>query len=334
MNVKKIFIWVGAMLGLITVATVGYMLILKVSLINALYMTVITISTVGYREVVDLNNLGKIFTMGVIFVSVGMVGYLLSVVFRFFSEGNINEAWRRKKMTKEIEKMSNHIIVCGAGETGVHVIKQLKRRMVDFVVIENDPEALETLKELQVKYVFDDATKEETLMDANVKKAKGLISALAKDSDNAFVVMTARELNPGLHIVARAHEDNSHKKLRRAGANNTVSPDEIGGKKMAQLMISPDVQYFVDNIIDTKNMSIDMEEVMIKESSELIDKKLRDAKISEKAGLIVLAIRRGEDEVFIFNPKADESLRLHDKMIVVGSKEQISTLKDMSKDID
>jgi len=146
MNVKKIFIWVGAMLGLITVATVGYMLILKVSLINALYMTVITISTVGYREVVDLNNLGKIFTMGVIFVSVGMVGYLLSVVFRFFSEGNINEAWRRKKMTKEIEKMSNHIIVCGAGETGVHVIKQLKRRMVDFVVIENDPEALETLK--------------------------------------------------------------------------------------------------------------------------------------------------------------------------------------------
>jgi len=332
MNVKKIFIWVGAMLGLITFATVGYMLILKVSLINALYMTVITISTVGYREVVDLNNLGKIFTMCVIFVSVGMIGYFLSVVFRFFSEGNINEAWRRKKMTKEIEKMTNHIIVCGAGETGVHVIKQLKRRMVDFVVIENDPEALDTLKELQVKYVFDDATKEETLMEANVKKAKGLISALAKDSDNAFVVMTARELNPGLHIVARAHEDNSHKKLRRAGANNTVSPDEIGGKKMAQLMISPDVQYFVDNIIDTKNMSIDMEEVMIKESSELIDKKLRDAKISEKAGLIVLAIRRGEDEVFIFNPKADESLRLHDKMIVVGSKEQISTLKDMSKD--
>ncbi len=334
MNVKKIFIWVGAMLGLITVATVGYMLILKVSLINALYMTVITISTVGYREVVDLNNLGKIFTMGVIFVSVGMIGYILSVVFRFFSEGNINEAWRRKKMTKEIEKMTNHIIVCGAGETGVHVIKQLKRRMVDFVVIENDPEALDILKELQVKYVFDDATKEETLMDANVKKAKGLISALAKDSDNAFVVMTARELNPGLHIVARAHEDNSHKKLRRAGANNTVSPDEIGGKKMAQLMISPDVQYFVDNIIDTKDMSIDMEEVMIKESSELIDKKLRDAKISEKAGLIVLAIRRGEDEVFIFNPKADENLRLHDKMIVVGSKEQINTLKVMSKDID
>jgi voltage-gated potassium channel len=334
MNVKKVITWGGVILLFISLATIGYMLILKVSFIDALYMTVITISTVGYKEVVELNTLGKIFTMGVIFTSVGTIGYLLSVVFRFFSEGNINEAWRKKKMMKEIGSMTNHIIVCGAGETGVHVIKQLKRRMAEFVVIENDPDALELLKELEVKYIFDDATKEETLMDANIKSAKGLISALAKDADNAFVVMTARELNPSLHIVARAHEDNSHKKLRRAGANNTVSPDEIGGKKMAQLMISPDVQYFVDNIIDTKNMSIDMEEVMIKEASELIEKKLRDAKISEKAGLIVLAIRRGEDEVFIFNPKADEILRLHDKMIVVGSKEQISTLKEMSKDIE
>lgn len=121
--------------------------------------------------------------------------------------------------------------------------------------------------------------------------------------------------------------------MQHAGANQTVSPDEIGGKKMAALMISPHVQYFVDNIIDTKNMSIDMEEVVIRESSELIDKKLRDAKISEKAGLIVLAIRRNED-VFIFNPKADEILRQNDNMIVVGSKEQIQRLKEMAKEQD
>lgn len=263
MNIRKVLTWGGVILGFITIATIGYMLILNVNFVDALYMTVITISTVGYKEVVEMNTLGKLFTMGVILASVGTIGYLLSVVFRFFSEGNINEAWRKKKMMKEIGTMTNHIIVCGAGETGVHVIKQLKRRMADFVVIENDPEALDMLKELEVKYVFDDATKEETLMNANIKGAKGLISALAKDADNAFVVMTARELNPNLHIVSRAHGDSSHKNLRRAGANNTVSPDEIGGKKMAALMISPDVQYFVDNIIDTKNMSINMEEVII-----------------------------------------------------------------------
>lgn len=236
-------------------------------------------------------------------------------------------------MKKEIDKLENHIIICGAGETGIHVIKQLKRREVEFVVIENNLEAIEHLKEMNVKYIHDDATKEEVLVEARVKQAKGLIACLAKDADNVFVVLTAREFNTKMHIVARSHEERSDKKLKRAGANNTVSPDEIGGKKMAAMMLSPNVQFFVDNIIDTKNMSIDMEEVVIKENSELVDKRLREAKISEKAGLIVLAIRR-EDDVFIFNPKADEVLRLEDKMIVVGSKEQIKLLKKMSLDID
>lgn len=332
MKYKKIFIWIAIMLLLIASATIGYMLILNLTFIDALYMTIITISTVGYREVAEMNTLAKWFSIGFILVSVGMVGYLLSVVFRFLSEGNINEAWRKNRMKKEIEKLTNHIIICGAGETGIHVIKQMRRREVEFVVIENDPEAIENLKELDVSYIFDDATKEEVLLEARVKEAKGLISCLAKDADNVFVVLTARELNTKMHIVARSHEERSDKKLRRAGANNTVSPDEIGGKKMASMMLSPNVQYFVDNIIDTKNMSIDMEEIEIKENAELIGKKLRDAKISEKAGLIVLAIRR-ENDVFIFNPKADEVLRLDDKMIVVGSKDQIKTLKKMSMDV-
>ncbi|PKK97194.1 MAG: potassium channel protein [Tenericutes bacterium HGW-Tenericutes-3] len=333
MKIKKIFIWVGVMVLLVAGATIGYMLILNLPFVDALYMTVITISTVGYREVADMNTLAKWFSIGFILVSVGMVGYLLTTVFTFLSEGNINEAWRKNKMKKEIEKLNNHIIVCGAGETGLHVIKQLKRREVEFVVIENDVEAIDTLKEMNVKYILDDATKEEVLLDARVKEAKGLIACLAKDADNVFVVLTARELNTKMHIVARSHEERSDKKLRRAGANNTVSPDEIGGKKMAAMMLSPNVQFFVDNIIDTKNMSIDMEEVVVKEESELIGKKLRDAKISEKAGLIVLAIRR-ENDVFIFNPKADEVLRLDDKMIVVGSKDQIKALKKMSLDFD
>jgi len=321
------------MVLLIAGATIGYMLILNLPFVDALYMTVITISTVGYREVADMNTLAKWFSIGFILVSVGMVGFLLSTVFRFLSEGNINEAWRKNKMKKEIEKLDNHIIVCGAGETGLHVIKQLKRREVEFVVIENDADAIETLKEMDIMYILDDATKEEVLLDARVKEAKGLIACLAKDADNLFVVLTARELNAKMHIVARSHEERSDKKLRRAGANNTVSPDEIGGKKMAAMMLSPNVQFFVDNIIDTKNMSIDMEEVVIKEESDLIGKKLRDAKISEKAGLIVLAIRR-ENDVFIFNPRADEILRLEDKMIVVGSKDQIKALKKMSLDFD
>lgn len=163
------------------------------------------------------------------------------------------------------------------------------------------------------------------LIQAGLKEAKGINTTLATDADNVFVVLTARQLNPDIHIISRFHESSAEKKLIHAGANQTVSPDEIGGKKMAALMISPHVQYFVDNIIDTKNMSIDMEEVLIKETSGLVNKKLRDTKISEKAGLIVLALRRDED-IFIFNPKADEVLKANDNMIVVVPKNKLKNL--------
>jgi voltage-gated potassium channel len=332
MKPKKIFIWFGVILSLVLSATIGYMLILNVHFIDALYMTIITISTVGYGEIVQMNIAGKIFSMFVIVISLGLIGYLLSELFKFFSEGSINETWRKNRMKKEISKLKDHIIVCGAGETGMHVIQHLILKDIDFVVIENHEDAIEQLKNMDVNYLNDDATNEEVLSQAGINQAKGLITCLAKDADNVFVVLTARELNKNLRIVARAHEHKSDKKLKRAGADNTVSPDEIGGKKMAQMMISPNIQYFVDNIIDTKNVSIDMEEVSINEGSELIGKKLRDTQISEKAGLIVLAIRRENDQ-FIFNPKANEILRLDDKMLVVGSKEQIKTLRQMSKEI-
>jgi voltage-gated potassium channel len=333
MKIKKIVLWGLIMITIIFGATIGYTLILDIPFIDGLYMTIITISTVGYGEVALMTPLAKWFSIIFIIISVGMVGYLVKVSFDFFGENNFNQTWRRKKMLKEINKLKEHIIICGGGETGINVIKQMMKRDVDIVVVDNDEKIIETLKELKCPHIFDDATKEEVLVQAGLKEAKGIITTLSTDADNVFVVLTARQLNPEIHIISRFHESSAEKKLIHAGANQTVSPDEIGGKKMAALMISPHVQYFVDNIIDTKNMSIDMEEVLIKENSGLINKKLRDTKISEKAGLIVLAIRRDED-IFIFNPKADEVLRANDNMIVVGSKEQIEKLKQMSLDVD
>ncbi len=333
MRKKKILIWFIVLFILIFGATIGYMVMLNISFIDALYMTIITISTVGYREVTDLNEGAKVFTIILILTSVSMIGFLLSEVFKFFSEGNINEAWRKNKMQKEIANLNQHIVICGAGETGIHVIKQMIRKDINFIVIENDEEQIEQLKELDAKYIFGDATKEEILEEARVEQAKGLITCLAKDADNVFVVLTARGLNKQLKIIARYHDKNSDKKLRRAGANHAVSPDEIGGKKMASIMINPQAQFFVDNIIDTKNQSFNMEEVKVNENSELIGKMLKDAKISEKAGLIILAIHR-ENDPFIFNPKASEILALNDKMIVVGSKKQISILRDMANESD
>lgn len=326
---KKMTLWLIVVIAFFVIAVVGFMITLNLSFIDALYMTVITISTVGYESVGEMGTEGKVFSIFVIVVSVGILGYLLSEIFRFLSEGNINESWRLKKMNKEIEKLENHIIVCGAGESGSHVITELIKKHATFVVIENDPTVIEELKQQSCLYIEDDATNEEALIQAKIHEAKGLITTLPTDADNVFVVLTARVLNPKLHIISRSHEVSSRSKLIRAGANNVVSPDEIGGKKMANLMLSPHIQFFVDNIIDTKNVSIDMEEVVIHPESELINKKLRNSGIADKAGLIVLAIRRGEDE-FIFNPKADEILNVDDKMIVVGSKEQIKKLEGMA----
>lgn len=326
---KKVTILIIGVIAFFIIAVIGFMITLNLSLVDAIYMTVITISTVGYESIGVMNTGAKVFSIFVILVSVGILGYVLGAIFRFLSEGNINESWRLKKMIKEIEKLENHIIVCGAGESGSHVITELIKKNSNFVVIENDPDVILELKEKNCLYIEDDATNEEVLIQARINEARGLITTLPTDADNVYVVLTARGMNPKLHIISRSHEVSSKKKLMRAGANNVVSPDEIGGKKMANLMLSPHIQFFVDNIIDTKNVSIDMEEVMIHPESELISKKLRNSGIADKAGLIVLAIRRGEDE-FIFNPKADEVLNVDDKMIVVGSKEQIKTLEIMA----
>jgi len=329
MNIKKIALWISIMLAIVLFGTIGYMIILDINLISALYMTIITVSTVGYKEVVELDTLGKWYTIILIIVSIGMVGYLLKVVFDFFSQGDIRSVWRRNKMDKQIGQLENHYIICGAGDTGINVVNQFKRRNVPFVVIEKDEETTKELDEEDVLYLLGDATKEEILQKAGVEKAKGLISTLASDAENVFIVLTTRQLNPDVYIISRFHDQSTQKKLMSAGANRLVSPDEIGGKKMAQLMISPHVQFFVDNIIDAKNMSINMEEVIIQKNSELVGKTLRQADISNNIGLIVLAIRREEDKI-IFNPKANEKMSVDDRLIVVGSDEQIAQLSEIA----
>jgi len=331
LNLKKIGIWLSAMISLVIIGSLGYMLIMKLNFIDALYMTIITMSTVGYKEVVDLDALGKWYTILLILVSMGMVGYLLKVIFDFFSQGDIRSVWRKNKMDKVIESLKDHYIICGAGDTGINVVNQFLRREMPFVVIEKDEEVVNELSEMGVLYILGDASKEDVLQKAGVEKASGLISTLSKDAENVFIVLTARQLNFDIFIISRFHDRSARKKLLHAGANRVVSPDEIGGKKMAQLMISPHVQFFVDNIIDAKNMSINMEEVIVHKNSELAGKTLRQADISNSIGLIILAIRRDEEKI-IFNPKANEILNVDDRLIVVGSKEQISRISQIALD--
>lgn len=333
-NRLKIILLASTIIVFILIAITGYMVLLDLSFIDALYMTIITISTVGYQEVAPMTNAAKVFSIVVIITSVGTVGYMISAIFRFFSEGLVKETWKVKKMEKEIEQLSNHFILCGAGETGLHIIKEFKRQKVPFVVIDNNQSITDELREENILVIKDDATYEDVLEKANIHKAKGLIAALSKDADNVFVVLTAREMNKHLHIIARAHEENAYKKLKRAGADNTVSPNEIGGKKIAAMMVNPSLSRFMDTIIDTGKISISLEEVEIGASSSLCEQTLKEAKISEKTGLMILAIRKEDNNEFLFNPRASEPLKPKDKMIVVGEKEQIDKLKALASEGD
>ncbi len=170
------------------------------------------------------------------------------------------------------------------------------------------------------------------MLKAGIERASGLVAALSKDADNVFTVLTAKQLNEKIHVVARAIDKSSHKKLKRAGANHTVSPNEIGGRKMATVLLKPSLTYFMDHVIETEDMTLDLEEIIVNTNSELAGKKLQDCKIPEKTGLIVLAIRRQSDGKFEFNPKMDAILQKKDHLIVIGEYEQIENLKKMARD--
>ena len=321
-------------LSLLLVGTIGYKVFLEVSFIDALYMTVITTSTVGYAEVAQMDSEAKIFSILLIFTSLGTVGYLFSSIVSSFLEGDLKLAWRKRKMEKEISKLQDHYIICGAGETGLNAIKQFQKAGVDFVVIEKHEEKIKDLVEEDILLIQGDSTNESILEKARISHAKGLISTLPSDAENVYTVLTARSIKEDLYIVSRAIEKNADEKLKRAGADNTISPNEIGGSRMAALMLRPTVISFLDIMTHAGDVVLDLEDVIVGETSSVKGKSLMELRIPEKTGLIILAIRKKEDQRWIFNPNSDEVLMFGDAMVVLGTEEQVEKLKVLSNDVD
>jgi voltage-gated potassium channel len=320
------------LLSLIICSTLGYSYFLKVSLLDALYMTVITISTVGYSEVAEMTPPAKIFSIIVIFAGLAVVGYVFTTIGALLIEGTFNEIWRIKRMQGKIEKLKDHYILCGAGKTGESVIEEFQKAKAPFVVIEKKEERVQELLKEEILAIHGDATQEDDLKKCKIHLAKGLISSLATDSDNVFTVLTARQMNPNLYIISRAIEKNSPQKLKRAGANNTISPNEIEGKRMAALLLRPTIISFLDIITHAGDIELDLEDVIICSHSPLAGKTLKEAKIPEKTGLMVMAIKKKETGQLAFNPNSDVILNPGDVMIVLGKAEQICKLREISKD--
>jgi len=328
-NKRKIILVVFLLFAVITTGVIGYMLLLNVDFVDALYMTVITISTVGYGEVGVMTDSAKLFSIFIIFAGLSTVGYGLTSLVSLFFEGEFKSAWRKKRMETKIQEIKNHYIVCGAGDVGNTVIKSLRENAANFVVIEENEKRVQELQQLGVLTVMGNATHEDVLQKAGITTAKGLVCTLATDAENVFTVLTARQMNNALYIVSKAVEPTAHKKLLRAGADKTISPNEIGGQRIAAHLIRPSVISFLDVITRAGDVTLDLEEVIVQPHSEIEGKKLSQAKIPERTGLLILALKKSAEPHFKFNPGSGETLHIGDTMVVLGTKEQIHSLNQI-----
>jgi voltage-gated potassium channel len=325
---KTIYLAVGFILAVLFTGVIGYMGIEDYSLLDAVFMTVITVATVGYREIHDLSDAGKIFTSLLIFFSIGTFAYAISVITRYVIEGEFQTYFRHYKVDKEIQKLENHIIVCGYGRNGMQACDQLRSQDEKFVAIEMNHEIIAQMREDgNILFIEGDATKDEILEEAGIQKAKALISALPDDAANVFVVLTARGINSGLKIISRASDEGSEIKLKRAGADNVIMPDKIGGTHMASLVVKPDVLEFLDFI--TERVNIKLEEIQFSRLPESMqNKSIKELEIRNKTGANIIGIKTAKGD-YMINPSPDTVMEPGAKLFVLGTKDQVTKFKEI-----
>ena len=304
----------------------GFKLMSGYSWIDAVYMTVITVTTVGFGEVQPLDPQAKIFTVFLILTSVVIVGYAFKIITEYIISRNDISELKHKKMQKQIDSLSNHIIICGFGRNGKQAAKKLIMHKRSFVVIESNKELIEKHQNDTILFVWGNANEDEVLQLAGVDRAECLISALPSDSDNVFVVLSARQMNTNIRIISRASNESSYSKLKLAGATNVILPDKIGGDHMASLVVVPDLLEFIDNLSIIGNGSINIEEIAAEELYDTsVIKTIQDLQLRKNTGCSVIGYKSESGE-YVINPEASQKLAPNSKVIVLGRPEQIQNL--------
>jgi voltage-gated potassium channel len=320
---RKLILAALLILLVIAFGTVGYMSIEGWGFLDAIYMTVITLTTVGYEEIHKLSTSGRIFTIILSISGVGTVLYTLGIGAQFVLEGEIQQIFRRKRLEKKLEELKDHYIICGYGRIGRIIAKELLMKYLNIVVIEKYQEALNGTEDFLV--IEGDATKDEILRRARIERARCLISVLPTDAENLFVVLSAREISPNLLIVARSGEEGSEHKLITAGADKAVSPYYIGGIRIAQTVLKPAVIDFIEFATKSGNIELQLEEIPIREGSKLAGLTLDQCGIGRELGVIIVAIKLKTGEMR-FNPTFRTEIQAGDTLIAVG---EISKLKEL-----
>ncbi len=315
-----------AVLAAVMLGTIVFHVLEGWSILDSLYVTAQTVTTVGFGDLAPRTRGGRAFAIVFMMVSVGIVLYALTTTVQSIVHSELFSAYGR---SRKMSKLRDHFIICGAGRVGSHLLKNLGGTESTFIVIESDSKKVEELVDLGIPVLVRDATLEESLREAGVEHARGLAACLPDDADNVYVVLTARDLNPRLHIVARAAEEQAESKLIRAGANRVVAPTIIGGHRMAMALTKPAVGDFLDSVT-ANHLELGFEQLEVDLASTLVGRKLSETVIRSELNIVIVSIRRTDGKI-IFNPGGETTIEAGDMLIAIGNAESLARLTALAR---
>lgn len=329
---KKLVVAACALGTVYLLGTLGYVLIEGWSVFDALYMTTITLATVGYGETHALSNAGRAFTMTLILGGLGVAAYSISALTALLIEGDLSQAFRRRRMETRVKALEGHYIVCGAGHTGQTIIEELAKTRRPFVVVEKDPERAERWLAEKYLVVQGDSLEDETLEKAGVQRARGLFCALGEDSRNAFLVISARGLNGKLRIISEVEDVDVREKLMRSGADSVVSSGHIGGLRLVSEMVRPVAVGFLDSMIRDRTSVYRFEEVEVPAGSSLVGSPTSEVKGAEGGAALVVAIKDPGQAKYEINPPPDRPLKAGEVLVLLGSIDEVRRLRERMRE--
>jgi len=313
----------------VLIGTLGYHRLGHTGFLDSAYMAIITLFTVGFRELGDVNDATKLFTIFYLITGLGIATYVLSSLTALIVEGDLKGYLKERRMEKRLAALKDHIIVCGLGKVGFQAAWEFKQAGIPFVIVEKLPAKAGNLRFEGDLLLIGDALDELVLERAGIMRARGLIAAVGSDADNVLVTLTAKQMAPNVVVVARAARLGTEKKLQAAGADHIVSPYEIGGRRMAQLLLTPDLMNYVDLVIDKKPVEMAIEHILVHPRSRLVGFTMRDIRLRDTTGALVAGIIR-PGEGLHFNPRGGETFEAGDVVLAMGTHQALKALEIMA----
>lgn len=325
---NKLRLALAILFTVLVAGTLGFYFIEGWGFLDSFYTTITTMATVGYGDFTPKSAAGKIFAITVIIFGVGTMLYSFSLITEIIIEGRLRRILGRGKLQKMIDKLNNHYIICGCGRIGFLICRELASEKMPFVVVDNNPEIIQKIQDESFIYCKGDATQDKTLIDAGIKRAKGIVCVLPTDAENLYVILTAKELNNEVYILSRSEEEESEHRLIRAGADRVMSPYALGGSRMAMAILRPAMLDFIEITTRRQSLELRMEEISVCDGSLLIGQSLEQSEMRQRYGLIIVAVKKDSGKM-IFNPLANYIIANGDRLIALGEDKDVKRFAEI-----